>query len=228
VQIQVLVDHEYQGQPRKLLVTANRNGFYYVLDRKTGEFLHAQAFVKQTWAKTIDAHGRPVLLPGKDPTPEGNLVYPSATGGANWWSPSYSPLTGLFYVAALERPGVYYIDDADYKPGTLYEGGTVRGENDPKVAYSAIRALEVLTGRLKWEYRMGSISRAGVLTTAGNVLVGGSGDGRLFVLDAANGRELWKLNVGGNVIAGPITYQAGGQQRVAIATGSSLMVFGLP
>ena len=196
VQIMVLLDHDYQGRRRKLLVTANRNGFYYVLDRTTGEFLHAQAYIKQTWAKEIDAHGRPVTLPGTDPTLEGNRVYPSATGGTNWWSPAYSPITDLFYVSATERPGLFYKDEPDYKPGTLYEGGTIRGESDPKQVYGAIRALDPLTGKPKWEWRMDTYGRSGLLSTAGNIVIGGTGDGRLFALDAVKGQELWKLNLG--------------------------------
>lgn len=226
VQIMVLVDREYEGRKRKLLVTANRNGFYYVLDRGTGEFLHAQAFVKQTWAKEIGRDGRPVVVPGTDPSATGNLVWPSSTGGANWWSPSYSDASGLLFVPTLERSSTFFSDVAVYRPGMLFEGGF--RHFDGAGTYGAIRAFEVLTGKKRWEYKMDSVTRAGVMATGGGIVVGASGDGRLLVLDAANGKELWKLNLGGSIMAGPMSYLSKGQQRIAIAAGGGIFVFGLP
>jgi alcohol dehydrogenase (cytochrome c) len=222
----VIVNHDYNGRPRRLLVTANRNGFYYVLDRVNGTFLHAQAYVKQTWAREIDDRGRPVELPDAQPKREGVRVYPSTTGGTNWWSPSYSPKTDLFYVAAIERSSMYFSDDAIYHPGTLFEGGTVRGETDPKEVYSSIRALDVVSGRLKWEYRMSSLSRAGLLSSAGTIVFGGSSDGRFFALDAYTGKELWSINPGGLIVAGPIAFESRGRERIAIAAGGGVFVFG--
>ena len=126
-QIMTLVDREFGGRARKLLITANRNGFYYVLDRATGEFLHAKAFVKQTWAKEIDAYGRPVRMPDTKPTAKGTRVYPMVSGGTNWMSPSYSQETGLFYVPVREGSSLYFQGEALYRPGARYQGGFFDG-----------------------------------------------------------------------------------------------------
>ncbi|MEE8161167.1 MAG: PQQ-binding-like beta-propeller repeat protein, partial [Acidobacteriota bacterium] len=107
-QIPVLVDAEFRGRLRKLMLWPNRNAFYYVLDRETGEFLLAREFAKQTWAEKIDQNGRPIVKPNTDPSPEGTLVYPSSNGAANWWSPSYSPIAGLVYVTAYDGADIYY------------------------------------------------------------------------------------------------------------------------
>ena len=227
VQTMVLVNHAYEGKPRRLLVTANRNGFYYVLDRASGAFLHAQPYVKQTWAREIDDKGRPVELPDTQPKREGVRVYPSTTGGTNWWSPSWSPVTDLFYVAAVERASMYFTDDAIYQPGTLFEGGTVRAETNPKEVYSSIRALDVVSGKLRWEYRMNGLSHAGMLSTAGGIVFGGSGDGRFFALDAYRGKELWSINLGGLISAAPIAFESQGRERIAIAAGGGVFVFGM-
>lgn len=226
VQVMVLVDRVYGGANRKLLVTANRNGFYYVLDRATGQFLHAQPFVKQTWAKEIGRDGRPVVLPNTDPTPQGNRVWPSSTGGTNWWSPSFSPQSGLLFVPTLERSSVFHSEPDEFRPGTTFFGGF--RTQDTEGAYAAIRALDVLTGERRWEYRVDPGVRAGLLATAGGVVVGSSGKGRLMLLDAAAGKELWTLNLGGAIIAAPISYLSKGKQRLAIAAGSGFYVFGLP
>ena len=226
VQVMVLINRDYGGRNRKLLVTANRNGFYYVLDRATGEFLHAQPFVKQTWAKEIGRDGRPVVLPNTDPTPEGNRVWPSSTGGTNWWSPSFSPKAGLMFVPSLERSSVFYSEKDVFRPGTTFFGG--HRTQDDATAFAAIRALDALTGEKRWEYRVDPGVRAGVLATAGGVLVGSSGKGRLILLDSANGKPLFTLNLGGQIVAAPISFLNKGQQRIAIAAGSGFYVFGLP
>ncbi len=161
VQVMVLVDREYKGKQRKLLITANRNGFFYVLDRVTGEFLHANPFVKQTWAKEIDEKGRPIRVPGKEPTEEGNHVYPAVAGGTNWMSPTYSPVTGLFYVTVREGGSMYYKGPADYNPGTRFWGGRFVNESVDDDWYGGVRALDPLTGEKVWEHRMFSPAWAG-------------------------------------------------------------------
>src|SRR5215467_11050735 len=162
VQVPVLVDLPFRGQQRKMVLFANRNGFYYVLDRESGKFLAARELVKQTWAKGLDDSGRPTVLPGVSPTLEGTEVYPSVTGGTNWFSPAYSPLTKLFYVAVREEGQIYHKGEAEYKPGSLFNGG---GSRDIPGAerWGAIRALTPQTGEKVWEFRLQTPPFAGVL-----------------------------------------------------------------
>ena len=227
-QTMVLVDKEYDGKPRRLLITANRNGFYYVLDRLTGKFLHGSEFVKQTWAKGLDEAGRPMRVPGKEPTEDGNRVYPMVAGGTNWMSPSYSPLTDLFYVTTREGSSMYYKGPADYRPGTRFWGSMFINEQVQDEWYGAVRALEPLTGELVWEHRLFQPAWAGLMATAGGVVFAGTQDGYFKALDAKTGDELWKLNLGGVIQASPMAYESKGRQRVVIAAGHALFVLGLP
>jgi alcohol dehydrogenase (cytochrome c) len=153
-QIMMLLDRPFRGVHRKLLVTANRNGFYYVLDRLTGQYLNSKAFVKQDWAREIDDKGRPVLASGKVPTVAGNRVYPQVAGGTNWNSPAYNPATGLFYVAAREGSSLYYFGEANYTPGARFQGGYFNNEQVMEDWYGAVRALNPETGALVWEHRL--------------------------------------------------------------------------
>lgn len=226
VQIPVLVDGEFRGQPRKLMLWANRNAFFYVLDRATGEFLLARAFAQQTWAERIDERGRPVVRPGTDPTPEGTLVYPAVAGGTNWQSPSYSPRTGLFYVAANDAGERFFTGEAVYSPGSTFFGSLHQSQPD-EPGSGVLRALVPETGEIKWEYPKYSRTSAGVLSTAGDLAFSGTSEGQFFALDAATGKELWRVDLGGNVIAGPITYQADGNQLITIAAGSAIFTFEL-
>jgi alcohol dehydrogenase (cytochrome c) len=143
-QIPVLIDQPFRGAPRKLLVTANRNCFLYVLDRQSGQFLLGKQYVKQDWAKDLDDRGRPILLPGRSPSVEGTPVYPSLHGGTNWFSPTYSPETGLFYVAVRQEGTIFFKGEATYTPGAIYVGGSFRGIPGEEPSGS-IRAFEVET-----------------------------------------------------------------------------------
>ena len=225
-QIPVLVDTEFEGSQRKLMLWGNRNGFFYVLDRESGEFLLAKAFVKQTWAERIDEQGRPVRLPNTAPTEEGTLIYPGVQGGTNWYSPSYSPRTELYYLSVWELANRYYKGEADYNPGSPFWGGLVQGAPD-ELGWGAIRALVPQTGELKWEYRLHTVPWGGVLTTAGDLVFGGSSDGQFFALDSRGGEELWVAHLGGMIASNPITYVSEGKQQVAISAGSALFTFGL-
>jgi alcohol dehydrogenase (cytochrome c) len=227
-EIPVLLDAELNGRPRKLVAMANRNAFYYLLDRITGEFLLGTPYVKQTWASGLDAKGRPIVLPNTDPRYEGTLVYPALNGAVNWLSPSYSPLTRLFYVAARERGSYYFKSDVDFKPGTFYAGGGERAVDGDDKAWGAVRALEVTTGKLKWEFRLHTPAWAGVMATAGGVVFGGSNEGNFFALDASSGKALWDFQVGGPIVANPISFLIDGKQHVAIAAARATLVFGLP
>ena len=231
-QIPVLVDIPFKGKQRRLMLWGNRNAFYYVLDRETGEFLHATSFAKQTWAKTIDKNGRPIRVPGMLPSKEGVVVYPDVSGAANWYSPSYSPQTNLFYLMAFDGAGKYYLtEEPEYVKGLPYLGGLGQANEfeehvNPEYV-SAVRALEPTTGKLVWEYKVQPKSTSGILSTGGNLVFGGTKQGNFFALDAKTGRELWRLNIGGWVHAAPVTYTVDGEQHVAIAAGSSLFTFGL-
>jgi putative heme-binding domain-containing protein len=226
-QIPVLLDASWQGRRRKLVAMANRNAFYYVLDRATGEFLLGAPYAKQTWSKGLDAKGRPIVLPDTEPTIEGNLVWPSLQGSTNWFSPAYSPLTKMLYVPVREMGAYYYKGEAEYKPGTFFAGGGERSLDGDK-AWGAIRALDVATGKMKWEFRLQSPIWAGVLATAGGVVFGGSNEGNFYALDAATGKPLWDFQTGGYITANPISFLVDGKQRIAIAAGQALLVFGLP
>ncbi len=227
-QVPVLVDAQVDGVPRKLVVQANRNGFYYVHDRVTGAFVRGVPFIPQTWAKGLDAAGRPIPAPHSEPTPEGNLIYPGLSGATNWFSPSYDAANGLFYVQAQEEYGMYYYKmEAAYSPGRNFEAGGTRpvaGEEP----FTIVKALDVTTGTLRWQFRMEGEARGGIVSTAGGLLFTGNAEGAFFALDAVTGKPLWHFQTGGQIWANPITYLSGGKQQVAIAAGQGIFVFELP
>jgi alcohol dehydrogenase (cytochrome c) len=225
-QIPVLIDRTLEGRPRKLVAHANRNAFYYLLDRETGEFLLGVPYARQTWAKGLDARGRPIVLPDTEPTREGNLVYPSLQGATNWFSPSYSPVTNLFYVAVREMGAYYYKGEADYVPGKAFMAGGEQALTGDK-ASGAIRALEVDTGKVKWEFRLHTPPWCGVVSTAGGVVFGGTNEGNLFALDARTGEVRWTFQAGAAVHTNPISFAVDGVQHFAIAAGFAVFVFHL-
>jgi alcohol dehydrogenase (cytochrome c) len=225
-QIPVLVDTEVGGRARSLVVTANRNGFFYALDRKTGEFVFGAPYAKQTWAKGLDAAGRPILVPGMEPSEKGTLVYPSLQGSTNWSSPSYSPVTGMLYVPVREMGSIYYKTGVEYKPGTYYTGGSEKRLDEE--SWGAVRALDVKTGRQVWDFKLPSPPWAGVLSTAGGLVFGGSNEGNFFALDARSGKPLWQFQTGGAIRSGPMSFLAGGRQHVAVAAGHAVFVFAVP
>jgi alcohol dehydrogenase (cytochrome c) len=226
-QVPVIVDADFRGERRKLVVTANRNAFYYVLDRENGKFLQGRAYAHQTWARGLDDSGRPILMPNTEPTVEGNKIYPSLGGGTNWYSPSWSPKEGLIYVPVREEGAYYYKGEAEFKPGALFNGGgqrSIPGEEP----YGAIRALVTSTGAQKWEFRMKTTATAGILSTAGDLVFSGSGQGDVFALHAGTGQLLWRFKGGSTVIAAPVTYALEGKQYFALAVGRALFTFTLP
>ncbi len=224
-QIPVLADLELDGRQRKVLAWANRNAFYYLLDRETGEFLHGSVYAKQTWAAGLDDAGRPIVLPNSEPTEDGALVYPSLQGSTNWQSPSYSPQTGLFYVSVREMGSYYYKNDVEYEEGTFYTAGGERALRDE--AWGAVRALDVRTGELAWDFRLPSPPWAGLMSTAGGLVFGGSNEGNMFALDAETGEALWQFQAGGLVRSAPITFEIDGTQHVAMSAGHGVFVFSL-
>jgi alcohol dehydrogenase (cytochrome c) len=224
--VPVLFEATVRGRKRKLIANANRNAFYYLLDRESGEFLAGKSYVKQTWAKGLDDKGRPIVIPGTEPSTEGTLVWPSLNGATIWFSPAYSPVTGLYYVAAREKASIYFKREANFKPGTFFAGGGEQGLN-PNDEWGAIRALNALTGEQKWEFKLTSPPWAGVMSTSGGLVFGAANEGSFFALDASTGKPLWDFQTGGRVASNPISFLAAGRQHVAIAAGHVLYVFGL-
>jgi alcohol dehydrogenase (cytochrome c) len=224
--VPVLFDAQVRGRSRKLVAIANRNAFYYVLDRTTGEFVAGRAYAKQTWARGLDERGHPILEPHSEPTAKGLLLWPNLNGATVWFSPSYSPQTHLFYVAVREIGAIYFKRDAEYKKGTFYAGG---GENELPVddAWGAIRALDPLSGERRWEFKLHSPPWAGVLSTAGDLVFSGSDEGNFYALDAQSGQPLWDFQTGSAIGANPISYNVNGRQQIAIAADRVLYVFGL-
>jgi len=225
-EIPILIGAEFRGKPRKLALFGNRNGFYYILDRLTGEFLLAKQFATQTWAKGIDEHGRPIPNPATAPSVEGATVYPDDDGAANWYSPSYSPQTGLFYQNAREKGATYYLTEAPYIPGRQFLGASRRALSGVE-PWGALRALSALTGEIKWEFRLPTPPWAGILSTAGGLVFSADMEGNFFALDAGDGKFLWRLQTGGPIWAAPITYSNEGKQYVAVAAGSAIVAFGV-
>ena len=224
--VPVLFDGEISGRQRKLVAIANRNAFYYVLDRSTGEFLAGRAYAKQTWAHGLDAKGGPIRAPNSEPTEKGALIWPNLNGATIWFSPSYNPQTDLLYVAVREVGAVYFKRDAEYKEGTFYAGG---GENELPAddASGAIRALNARTGEMRWEFKLHSPAGASVLSTAGGLVFSGTDEGNFFALDAGAGKPLWDFQTGGSISSNPISFTMDGHQYVAITADRVLYVFGL-
>ena len=239
-QIPVLADLQWKGKPRKTMLWGNRNGFFYVLDRSTGEFLLGEPFVKQTWATGLDERGRPMKAAGKTPSAQGTLLMPGVQGGTNWYAPSFSPVTKLFYMTTWDDySGVYYSWNQEYEPGKWFAGGSVRADvpavrrvetkvYPAEAGYGAVRALDPLTGKRVWEYRMTDVSDSGLLTTASNLLFSGSREGHFFALDARTGAQLWTRYLGGQTAASPITWAVDGRQYVSVPNGHGVFTFGLP
>ena len=235
VQVPVLVDTEWNGAPRKLLLWANRNGFFYVFDRVTGRFLFGKPFVKQNWAKGLDAEGRPI----RETVPPGAPTFPGIQGGTNWYSPSYSARTGLFYLSVWDDyASVFTPQQMQHVPGQRFMGGRARSATPPlrrgaintwteEAGHGAVVALDPRTGERKWAFTMHDVTDAGILTTAGDLVFTGGREGYVFALDARDGKLLWKAAVGGQVGAAPISYQVDGKQYVAVAAGNVLFVYAL-
>jgi len=216
-QTAVLFDGEINGQSRKLIAQASRNGHFFVLDRTNGKAIVSSEFVKTNWARGYDAKGQPIPNPAKSPQIDGALVVPNQGGAANWPSPSFSPPTGLFYVNATRGFSVYYLYDPSDNPQGW--GGTDRGGYSEQM----LQAIDYKTGKIRWSHPWDAGSHLGILTTAGNLLFTG-GSGGLEALNATTGAPLWHSRIG-NLSNGPITYELDGLQYVVAATGNSIVAF---
>jgi alcohol dehydrogenase (cytochrome c) len=224
-QTPVLFDGRIDGQPRKLLAQAARNGWFFLLDRITGKNILSTEYVKTNWTKGLDAKGQPIPNPAKEPQPDGALVSPNQGGGQNWPPPSFSPQTGLFYANATRGFSVYYLyeNENDDKPQGW--GGNDRGG----WSEAMVQAIDYQTGQVKWSFKWeGSSSvRSGLLSTAGNLLFAGDSANNFVAFDAATGQPLWHSGLHTSITNGPIAYELDGTQYVVVAATDSVYAFRL-
>ena len=218
-QTPVLVDYAAEGRVQRRLLWANRNGFYYVIDRSDGKLIASRPFVRQNWAEGLDPGGRPIPNKALEAAQGGFVIYPGGTGGTNWWSPSYDPALGTFFVPILEQGAVFVADSRTPPADTALP------------FYTGVRALDARSGALRWEHRheprLTDSSTGGLLSTRSG-LVFGSDLSTFFALDARTGKRLFAFETGAKIAAAPITYRTDGQQHVAVISGRDLLVFALP
>jgi alcohol dehydrogenase (cytochrome c) len=223
-QVPVMVD---QGD-QHLILQANRNGFFYVIDRASGKLISANPYAKVTWSDSKDASGAPVARKDASPTLDGNRVCPGAAGATNWMSPTYDPQTQLFYVTAREQCDIFSTAPQPYEAGHAYYGSAYFPNDDTAPFWGALRAIDPATGKIKWEWKHPSPTWSGVLSTAGGVVFTGDAEGNFIALEAGTGKALWHFQCGASVYSSPMSYAIEGKQYVAIAAGSALFTFTLP
>jgi alcohol dehydrogenase (cytochrome c) len=229
-QTSVLVDADWQGRPRKLMLHADRNGFFYVFDRRNGELLLAKPFVRNlTWATGIGPDGRPRKRPDQEPSAAGTRVCPSQDGATNWYSPSFNPATGLYYVQTFEKCGIYTkSDQGDWERGRTYLGGTQRTASDPE-PQRVLRAIDIRTGRVAWELAQpgAAVSWGGTLTTRSGLVFVAEDGGGLMAVDGESGKPLWTFPTNETWKASPMTYMFDGTQYVAVASGPNIIALAI-
>ena len=229
-QTSVLIDAEWQGRLRKLMLHASRNGFFYVFDRQDGTLLLAKPFVKNlTWASGIGADGRPIKLPNQDPSPAGTKVCPSQDGATNWFSPSFNPATGLYYVQTFEKCSIYMKSaQGPWESLKSYLGGAQRTATDP-TPQRILRAIDIRTGKIAWELKQPGPANSwgGTLTTATGLVIVAEDGGGLMAVDAALGRPLWSFQTNHTWKASPMTYMFDGKQYVAVMAGSTVIALAI-
>lgn len=223
-QVPVMIDNG----DKHWIAQGNRNGFFYLIDRTNGKLLSATQYAKVTWSSSKDSIGRPVGSKEGEPTLEGNPVCPGALGATNWMSPSYDPQTKLFYLTAREQCDIFSTAPQVFDAGHAFYGSAYFPNDATQPFWGALRALDPATGKLVWEWKHGSPSWSGVLSTAGGIVFSGDAEGNFIALDAKSGKALWHFQCGASVFAGPMTYAVDGKQYVAVAAGSTLFAFGLP
>ncbi len=225
----LVLDATWQGQPRKLLVQGNRNGFFYVLDRTDGKLLLARQFIKElTWASGIGPDGKPIKAPNQEPSEKGTRVCPSQDGATNWYSPSYNPATGLFYMQTNEKCSVYLKRPDEFSFGRAFLGGAQRVDPQGK-PQRILRALDLQTGAVKWELpEVGNAgSWGGTIATVTGLVFFGEDSGEFVAADAVTGKPLWSFQANANWKASPMAYQFDGKELIGVAAGGSIIAFGL-
>ena len=223
----ILTEQVVNGVKRKVLIQANRNGMYYVLDRTNGEFLFATPYVNQTWNKGFDKAGRPLFTDAWKSSPQGTVVAPTLTGGANWQNPSYDAVRASLFVVAAEGAQTYRSADMQYEPGRQYGGGAPGG-GPRNAGSSALVAIDTLSGKTRWKYPLLRRSFAiGVMATKSGLVFSATGEGDVIALDSSTGKALWHFMAGGNIADGPMSYSVDGRQYIAIGAGNVLYSFAL-
>jgi alcohol dehydrogenase (cytochrome c) len=228
-QTPILTNISVKGVNRKVICWANRNGFYYVLDRATGEFLAGAPFVEQNWARGLDSKGHPILADGEGVPSSGRLTKPGFTGGTNWQNPAFDRGQGLVFVPATESVSVFTKSSEIPSRDLPQEQYVASGATAPELPILVIRALDVATGAKKWESYAPPLRDhyySGLLATAGGLVLGAQG-GYVFALDSATGQEVWRVFLGGDSRAAPVTFTVDGHQVIAVSVGRSLLLFGL-
>ncbi|MDE3197631.1 MAG: PQQ-binding-like beta-propeller repeat protein, partial [Acidobacteriota bacterium] len=227
----LVIDANWQGQPRKLLVQGNRNGFFYVLDRTNGKVLLARQFIDNlTWAKGIGPDGRPILNPGQEPSPEGTHVCPSQDGATNWYSPSFIPGARTFYMQTNEKCSVYTKKPDEFALGRDFLGGAQRTDSSSKKPVRILRAIDLETGAVKWEVPQTGTANSwgGTIATATGLVFYQEDSGNFVAADAATGETLLSLHLNTNWHASPMAYRFDGKDIIAFIAGNNVMAFGLP
>ena len=214
------------GKKIKAVAQANRNGFYYVLDRTNGKFIAAKAYTKVNWADGIGPDGRPILIANKEPTPEGNLVCPGLGGGHNWSATTYSPQTGLYYFGSTDGCQLFTVVKQEFVEGKQYQAGDAIGVPKEPSTGSVI-AVDPATGTTKWRHELMS-STSGLLATGGGLVFTGDSEGYMMALDAKTGKVVWHFQTGGPIRAPAISYTFRGKQYIAVAAGQNMLAFKLP
>ncbi|HEY0263926.1 MAG TPA: PQQ-dependent dehydrogenase, methanol/ethanol family [Granulicella sp.] len=225
----VLADVTVGGQPRKVLLQANRNGMFYMLDRTNGKFISAFPYVKQTWNKGFDANGKPILADGWRANAEGVVVFPSLIGGANWQNPSFDPASATMYLIAYDGAGAYRSAPVKYEEGRQYQGGAPGGSGArPAPGVIQVMAIDAVNSKVKWTYPLIRRSFAiGVLGTRSGLVFAATGESNLIALDSKTGKPLWRFLTGGTIAAAPMSYSVDGKQYIALAAGNTLYTFAL-
>jgi alcohol dehydrogenase (cytochrome c) len=226
----LVIDALWRGRQRKLLAQGNRNGFFYVFDRTTGELLQAKQFIRElTWASGIGNDGRPIKIPGQEPSVEGTRVCPAQSGATNWYAPSYSAETHLFYMQTSEKCSIFYKKSYGFEYGRAFLGGTQRIDTNPKPT-RVLRALDLQTGVVKWESPQvgAATSSGGTLATKTGLVFFGDDSGAFAAADAASGKTLWTYELSTNWRASPMVYQFDGKELIGVAAGGNIIAFGLP
>jgi alcohol dehydrogenase (cytochrome c) len=222
VETPVLVDADFHGQPRKMLMQTSRNGYFFVLDRTNGKSLLTVPYGPTNWATGIDKDGRPIPNPDKEPKPDGRLIAPDEGGMTNYRSPSFDPKTGLFIVDAHPSWSIYFAKPADGDYGWAGADYGLWGKG-------VIEAIDYQTGKIRWSHEVGAGgSGAGVLTTESGLTITGDAEGNVLVLATDDGRTLWHAGTGGSIASSPIAYELDGREYFVTSSGGVLFAWALP